>query len=170
MADQNGQEIAQEVRRKMAEFRSTCEGLNEETSSQSPKGRWSPKQIISHLCGPEGTGFLPGLKAFLTQDTPLIDLVPENPYWSDRRSRMKLSELLAEFDREYSDIASFVEGLSKEQLSRKAHIPMLKESPLGEYPTLAQWVSGLSGYHIGFHIDHMREILQALGLPGKKTE
>jgi hypothetical protein len=169
MADQNGKEIAQAVLAKMAEFRSTCEGLDEETSSRAPEGRWSPKQIVSHLCGPEGTGYLPGLKAFLEQDTPLIDMEAENPYWSGRRSRMTLSELLAEFEREYSDIAAFVEGLSKEQLSRKAHIPMLRESPLGEYPTLAQWVSGLSNYHIGFHIAHMREILQALGLPGEKT-
>jgi hypothetical protein len=80
---------------------------------------------------------------------------------------MSMAELLAEFDLEYSRIAAFVEGLSEEQLSRKAHIPMLKNSPLGEYPTLAQWAAGLTTYHIGFHIDHMREILQALGLSGK---
>ena len=34
--------------------------------------------------------------------------------------------------------------------------------------TLAQWAFGLANFHIGFHIDHMREILQALGLQGKK--
>ena len=169
MTDQNGKEMAQAIRANMADFRSACKGLDEGTSSRAPEGRWSPKQIISHLCGPEGTGQLPGLRAFLEQDTPLIDLVAENPYWTGRRSQMTLSELLAEFDREYTAIAAFVEGLSEEQLSRKAHIPMLRDSPLGEYPTLSQWVSGLSGYHIGFHIDHMREILQALGLPGKKT-
>jgi hypothetical protein len=80
---------------------------------------------------------------------------------------MKLSDLLSEFTREYTAIAAFVGGLSMEQLARKARIPMLKESPLGEYPTLAQWVLGLSDYHIGFHITHMREILQALRLPAK---
>ncbi len=164
MIDPNGREIAQTVRAKMAEFRSTCEGLDEESSSRAPEGRWSPKQIISHLCGVEGTGHLPGLKAFLEHDTPTIDIKAENPCWSERRSRMTLSELLAEFDREYSGIAAFVEGLSEAQLSRKARIPMLRESPLGEYPTLARWVLGLSSYHIDFHIDHMREIMKALGL------
>ena len=168
MTDQNGKEIAQAVLAKMDEFRHACEGLDEESSSRAPEGRWSPKQIISHLCGPEGNGHLPGLKAFLEKDTPQLNMVPEDPYWTGGRSRMTLSGLLSEFTREYTDIAAFVEGLSGEQLSRKARIPMLKESPLGEYPTLAQWVMGLSDFHIGFHIDHMHEILRALRLPMKK--
>jgi len=169
MAPQAGNEIAQGVRAKMAEFRKSCEGLDEESSSRALEGRWSPKQIISHLCGPEGTGLFPTLKAFIERDTPEIDVKAENPYWSEKRSRMSQAELLAEFDREYTRIAEFVEGLSEEQLLRKAHIPMLKDSPLGEYPTLAQWAVGLSDYHIGFHINHMREIVQDLGLSGKKT-
>ena len=169
MANQDGKEIAQEVFTKMAEFRKSCEGLEEEISSRAPEGRWSPKQIISHLCGPEGIGLFPTLKNFLEQDTPEINIEAENPYWSVKRSRMSLAELLAEFDQEYTRIARFIESLSEEQLSRRAHIPMLRDSPLGEYPTLAQWAVGLSNYHIGFHIDHMREILQALGLPGEKT-
>lgn len=166
MSDQDGKEIANTVRAKIAEFRKTCEGVDEKSSSLAPEGRWSPKQIVSHLCGPEGTGHLQGMKAFLEKDTPLIDMKAENPYWSGSRSRMTLSELLAEFEREYSGIATFAEGLSKEQLSRKAHIPMLKESPLGEYPTLAQWILGLSSFHIDFHINHMLEILRAIGIKG----
>jgi DinB superfamily len=164
MAGQNGKEIGQTIRVKMAEFRRACEGLDEETATRAPEGRWSPRQIVSHLCGPQGTGHLPGLRAFLEQDMPLLDMKPEDPYWSGERTQMTLSELLSELDREYSRIASFVEGLSEGQLSRKAHIPMLRESPLGEYPSLAQWALGLSSYHIDFHINHLREIKQALGL------
>ena len=162
MAGQNGKEIAQTVRTKMAEFKRAFEGIDEESSSQASEGRWSPKQIVSHLCGPEGIGHLPGLRAFLAEDTPLLDLKPENPYWSEGRTKMTLSELLSEFDREYSEIAAFVEGLSEDQLSRKAHIPMLRESSLGEYPTLAQWVIAFSSYHIDFHANHLRKIMQAL--------
>jgi hypothetical protein len=167
MSNRDGKEIAQGVLAKMSEFKKACEGLDEEMSSKSPEGRWTPRQIISHLCGPEGIGHLPTLKAFLEADSPEIVMKPEDPYWSGKRSRMSLAELLAEFDQEYSRIAAFVEGLSEKQLSRKAHIPMLKDSPLGEYPTLAQWVVGLSTYHIGFHVDHLHEILRALGLSGK---
>ena len=169
MADQDGKKIAQGILAKMAEFRKACEGLDEDSASRAPEDRWSPKQIISHLCGPDGIGLFPTLKVFLERDTPEIDIVAENPQWSEKRNRMSLTKLLAEFDQEYVRIAKFVEGLSEDQLSRKAHIPMLKDSPLGEYPTLAQWAIGLTDYHIGFHIDHMREILQALSLPRKKT-
>ena len=169
MPNLDGKEIAQGVLTKMAEFRKSCEGINEENSFKAPEGRWTPKEIISHLCGQEGVGHLPMLKSFLKRDTPEINIEPENTYWSGKRSRMSLAELLSEFDQEYTRIATFIKGLSEEQLSRKAHIPMFKNSPLGEYPTLAQLAEGLSNYHIGFHIDHMREILQALGLPGKKT-
>jgi hypothetical protein len=76
------------------------------------------------------------LKAFLEADSPEIDMKPGDPYWSGKRSRMSLAELLSEFDLEYSRIAALVEGLSEEQRSRKAQIPMLKDSPLGKYPIL----------------------------------
>jgi hypothetical protein len=40
---------------------------------------------------------------------------------------------------------------------------MLKETELGEYPTLVSFVGGLTDYHMDFHIKHMQEIMQALG-------
>jgi hypothetical protein len=77
---------------------------------------------------------------------------------------MTLSELLSQFDQEYSRIADLVAGLSDEQLNRKAHIPLLKEMPLGEHPNLAMWVEAIGQYHLAFHIDHLQEILQSLGI------
>lgn len=164
MSTSEGARLSQVIRQKMEEFKKLCKGMDEDTASRAPKGRWSPREILSHLCGPEGVGFLPSIQAFLEKDTPQLDIKPEDPFYTDKRARMALTELLSEFEREYIHIANFVEGLSEEQFIRKAHIPLLKETPIGEYPTLAQWVGAIGAYHMDFHIVHMKEILQALNV------
>lgn len=163
----DGKQLSQTVRQKAQEFKRVSEGIDEDTASRAPEGRWSPKQIVSHLCGPEGTGLTTILRAFLDQDTPELNLEPGNPFFSAKRSGMTFAALLKEFDKHYEGVADFVSGLSDQQLSRKARVPALKDSPLGEYPTLGAFVQGIVEYHIGFHVDHMREILQALGAKPK---
>ena len=163
MATSEGVRLSQLIREKMEQFKTACKGIDEKTASRAPEGRWSPKQIVSHLCGPESIGFLPSMQAFLDKDTPRLDIKPEDPFFSEKRSRMTLAELLSEFEKECNRVAAFAEKLSDQQLARKAHIPMIKESPLGEYPTLALWIGAIGEYHVGFHIDHMKEVRQALG-------
>ena len=162
MTTSEGAQLAQNIRNKVDEFKQVCQGIDESRACRAPAGRWSPKQIVSHLCGPEGTGLMPTVMAFLEQDTPLLDIEPENPFYTGKRTSMTLAELLAEFEGEYGRMAEVAEGLTPEQLERKAHVPMLKETPLGEYPTLTGWISGLSEYHVGFHTEHMREVLKEM--------
>jgi hypothetical protein len=157
-------ELSELIRRNVAGFKEACEGIDEETASRAPSGRWSPKEIVSHLCGPEGTGLLPVFSVFVEKDLPRLDIDVEDPFFSEKRAHMTFDELLAEFDEEYGQISKFVEGLSEEELRRTAHIPFLKETPIGEYPTLAVWIRQIAEGHVGSHIDHMKAILKELGV------
>jgi hypothetical protein len=164
MPTAEGVRLSKIIRQKMEEMKALCKGVDEAAASRAPIGRWSPKEILSHLCGPEGVGLFPTIQTILEKDTPRLDIEAENPFFTENRSRMTLKELFTEFEKEYNHIAEVVEGLSEKQLGRKAHIPLLRETPIGEHPTLAMWVQAIGEYHLGSHIDHMKEILQALGV------
>jgi len=164
MPSSEGTELSQMIRSKLEQLKTLCKGVDEATASRAPAGRWSPKEILSHLCGPEGVGFMPAIKTILEQDTPRLDIEAENPFFTEKRSKMTFAQLLRELEGEYDRMADFVTGLSDRQLSRKAHVPLFKEAPFGEYPTLATFIRILGEHHMGSHIDHMREILQALGV------
>ena len=162
MAMSRGKQLAEAIQQKVAALKQVCQGVDETLASRAPADRWSPKEILSHLCGPEGKGHLPILKAFVDSDTPMIDLEAENPFFTKTRAAMSFSELVAECELNYRRVAAFAAELTAEQLARTAHVPKLKDSPLGEYPTLDGMISGLGEFHIQFHIDHLREILAAL--------
>lgn len=162
MATEEAKRLIALVNEKMGALSEACQGVDEETAARAPEGRWSPRMILTHITGPDGSGFLAGIKRFIAEETPRIDIVPEDPYLTERRSALSFRALLAEAVQEHAGINDYLATLTDEQLQRKAHVPLLKESPLGEYPTLAVWIQAMAEYHLSFHIDHLKEILQAL--------
>ena len=76
MASAEGARLAQTIRQNLEKMNKLCAGIDEATASRAPEGRWTPKEIISHLSGPEGIGLLPAFQAILTQDTPRLDMEP----------------------------------------------------------------------------------------------
>jgi hypothetical protein len=159
----DGRSLSQNIRTKVDELMQLCGSIDEQTASQAPEGRWSPKEILSHLLGASGTGMLAALRAFLDQETPHINVEPGNAHYSDARSVMTFSVLLAQVEKEYRGIADFTDTLTDDQLARKGRIPAFKDSPLGEYLTLGTFISVIGESHLGSHIDHMTEILGLLG-------
>jgi len=148
------------IHKKIRKFKRVCKVIDEDIASCAPKGLWTPKQIVSHLCGPEGEGYMASVRAFLEQDTPRLDIDASNPFYTEKRAAMTMAQLLAELEDEYYRIADLTARLTDDQLARKAHIPLMKDTPMGEYPTLAMWIEALIKYHFDFHIDHMRAILR----------
>jgi len=116
MATSLGNQLAQDIRQKVQELKQVCQGVDESLASRAPKDRWSPKQILSHLSGPEGTGHLPILRAFLDSDIPTIDLQTEDPFFTENRARMSFAELVVECEKNYERVADLAAELSEEQL------------------------------------------------------
>ena len=88
MAALTRMQLAQNIRRKIQGLKRVCEGVDESTASQASADRWSPKEILSHLWGPAGSGYLPILQAYLAEETPTIDIDPGNPFFSEKRAAM----------------------------------------------------------------------------------
>jgi hypothetical protein len=162
MESARGRRLAEEILGQVEELKRACSTVDEELASRVPKEGWSPRQILSHLCGPEDGGHLRIFRTIVERDTPRIDLGVGNPFFTGDRARMGFGELAARCETNYRQLAGFAAELTEEQLARKAHVPEIKDSPLGEYPTLEGMIHGLCEFHVQDHLNQLRETLAAL--------
>ncbi len=148
----------------MNELGEALKGMTEEDAgTRAADGEWCCKELLSHLMGDEGESFVTGLRRFVDEDTPLIGVVAGLPYYTPARQAMSLSELRAGVWRQYQEVADFIGSLSDEQLGRKGRVPLLKETPIGEQPTLGQWAGAIINFHLMDHVGQMRKVRESLG-------
>ena len=154
-----GPTLQQQLDEKVREIKQAVSAIDEQKAAKSPDaGEWSAKEVLSHLCGADDALSMYEYKRFLTEETPDLGITPGS--YSDVRKDAPLSELVAKVDSDYGQIGKFFAGLNEEQLNRKAHIPFLKETPLGEYPTLGQWAIGTIQFHLNDHLQQLKNLSQ----------
>jgi len=155
----SGPSLQQQLDQKVQEIKQAVSGLSDERAARVPAdGEWSAKQVLSHLCGADDALSMYEFNRFLAEDTPALGIIPGS--YGDVRKDAPISELLSKIETDYSAIGGFFAGLNEQQLNRKAHIPFLKETPLGEYPTLGQWAIGIIQFHLNDHIQQLKNLSQ----------
>ena len=152
-----GSALSEQLAAKVKEVTAAAAGLSDDQAAK-PKveGEWSAKQVLSHLCGDADALSMYEFKRFLAEETPDLGLSPGN--YGDTRKNASVKDLVSRIESDYAAIGRFLAGLNDEQLGRKAHIPFLKETPLGEYPTLGQWAGAVIHFHLADHLNQLRAL------------
>ena len=164
MVSQAAMSLHNAVDQRIRELGEAVTAFDEESSGRRPaEGEWCCKEVLSHLMGDERANAVTNFRRFLDEDAPLIGIVSGLPYYTPARQAMSLTELREAVWRQYHEVADFLGGLSDEQLARKARVPLLKDTPIGEYPTLEQFVGGLTNFHLTDHINQIRNAREAMG-------
>jgi hypothetical protein len=154
-----GDALGQQLTAKVKEVAQAVSGLSEDQAAKpKAEGEWSAKQVLSHLCGEDDALSMYEFERFLDEETPPLGIVPGR--YGDNRKDASVSELLSRIESDYAQISNFLAGLKDEQLNRKAHVPFLKETPLGEYPTLGQWAGAIINFHLTDHINQLNSLRQ----------
>jgi uncharacterized damage-inducible protein DinB len=157
----SGPTLQQQLNQKVQEIKQAVAGIDEEKATRSPgSGEWSAKEILWHLTGEEHALKTFEMERFLKEETPDLGLTPGQTPYNEERSKTPVNELVSRVESQYAEVGNFLAGLSDEQLNRKAHIPFLKETPLGEYPTLGQWAIGLINFHLNDHVQQLKNLSQ----------
>lgn len=157
----SGPGLQQQLDQKIREIAQAVAGIDEEKALERPaEGEWCIKEVLSHLSGEENANVMHRLKRILEEDTPNLDITPGVSAYDTRREQTPVSQLLSTVETQYTELGRLLISLTEEQLARKAHVPALKGSPMGEYPTLGQWAGFVVNFHIAGHVNQLRNLCQ----------
>ena len=157
----SGPTLKQQLDQRVGELKQTVAGVSEDkATARSGEGEWCVKEVLSHLSGDDHALGMYEFKRFVEEDTPELGITPGVSYFGPEREKASVPELVSTIEEQYSEIGTFLSGLNDEQLARKAHIAFLKETPVGEYPTLAQWSMAIINFHLPDHISQLRTLCQ----------
>ncbi len=163
MVSEAGTSLRDALGQKMDELSEALNGLDEEKARQrAADAEWCCKEVLSHLMADEGDDVLAPFRQIIEEDTPLIGIVTGLPYYTPDRQTMSLAEMRSAVSSRYRELAEFVGGLTDADLARKARVPLFKETPIGEYATMAQFVGALN-FHLTDHISQISNARQQVG-------
>jgi len=157
----SGPSLQQQMNQKVEEIKQAVSAIDEQKALKRPgEGEWCAKEVLWHLTGEEHALTTFEMERFLKEETPELGVEPGRTPYNEDRGKVPVEELVSRVERQYTEVGNFLAGLSEEQLNRKAHVPFLKETPLGEYPTLGQWAIGLINFHLNDHVQQLKSLSQ----------
>lgn len=162
MAAQTGAQLAAGIRAAFAELKTLCAGVDEADAGRAPAGRWSPREILSHLIGPAQGAYVALLERFTPDGEARIDIVAEQTHYAGERPGMRFAQLVDMAEGQYEALAAYAQGLDAERLARRARIPLFRDTPLTDHPTLEAVAAGLGQFHVRQHTEHLRQVLAEL--------
>jgi DinB superfamily len=155
----SGPSLKQQMDQKVEEIKQAVAGIDDVKATRSPGGdEWCAKEVLWHLTGEEHALKTFEMERFLKEETPELGVEPGRSPYNEERAKTPFKELVSRMESQYGEVGNFLAGLNEEQLNRKAHIPFLKETPLGEYPTLGQWAIGLISFHLDDHVKQLQNL------------
>ena len=153
--------LRDQLQERIRDIEQLTSAVSDDQAGTAPaEGEWCVKEVLSHLAGPETQSFYDGIKAFVDEDTPTYDLTPGQSYFGSAREGASVVELRTSVIDQYSRIGDLLGSLCDEQLTRTAHTPQFKDTPIGEYPTLGAFSAALINYHLPDHIAQLQNLCE----------
>ncbi len=153
--------LEQQLAGKIQELKQVVSGIGDEKALKRPAdGEWCIKEVFAHLTDRDSAVEMYEMDRFIREDTPALDLTPGKLSFGPAEQSRSVQDYMSHVESLYAGLGQFFAGLTEDQMARKAHVPFLKETPLGEYPTLGQWAGAIVNFHMADHINQVRALAQ----------